>query len=200
MKRKVIILVSFILFLFSPIVCRAQRFIPGQSFLSVNGTGWYQLGGDLTCGLCFRSGKLVMGLDYYTVLNSETYVTSVQVSDPSGGTRKKVDVSIPIMPQDILFSGGYLAYIVSNRSRSVNLLMGGTADLGVRVSRQLEENVLAKAKKYRFAFGITPELRLEMFPVSMFSISVFARPRLQFFVDKVFYPDFGFGFTYYFLP
>lgn len=188
----------------------AQRLIQGQSEISVSVARGIR-SGDLTGGTFTgveygkvdSFGKIILGINY-------------------GIDKKRCDVDVEgvdfnsyydLRNNDIYAGVGYLASLVSNRSRSVVLWGGATALAGIRWYYPKEDAdplfgdldvdaELDDVRNANFIYGIVPQMRIEFFPARAFSISTFFKGRLQFYQfkdKKTFYPEFGFSFGFYFL-
>jgi hypothetical protein len=192
-KRISFIAVSVVLLLAaSASDCFAQRHVAGQHVISAEAYGWDRYGGNLSWGRCSHIGQTYFGL---------TFMTGSPEACRVPATKEQEAASFDVYSKDWYASGGYLFRVVSNRARSVNLLLGGTVDMGVRVhALPIPDSRMPRVK---FIYGLSPIVKFEYFPDKSFALNIQARPRLQFYghsiFERVFYPEFGIGCSFYIL-
>lgn len=195
MKTRIIIflLAAFSLFLLCVMECNAQRHVPGQHVISADGFAWSQYGGSLSWGRCGYYGRTVFGATFLTG-PGEAYTVPATNTEPE-------TIYYGILSRDWYASGGYLFRVVSNRSRSVNLMLGGTVDLGARV--HVVPDGSKGIPKAKFIYGLSPVVELEYFPDRSMALNIHVRPRFQLYghkvFEKVFYPEIGVGCSFYIL-
>lgn len=170
--------------------CKAQRHVPGQSVMSVELQGWERFGGSFFWGKSGYRGHSIFGASFFTGLPEPYDVPA---------TKDTVAFNHKVVSNDYYVSGGYLFRVCSNRSRSVNLLLGGTLDLGIR--DYVDEKGMYGIPSVKFIYGVSPIAKFEYFPVDAFALNIHFRPRFQLYGHKVFekwfYPQFGIGCTLY---
>ncbi len=195
MKNRITLTVAGILILLaaSATDCIAQRHVAGQHVISAEGYAWERYGGFLSWGRCSHIGQTLFGATFLTGMPEPTKVLKDK--------EHPEDMMYDVYSKDWYASGGYLFRVVSNRSRSVNLLLGGTVDFGARVyALPLPEERIPRVK---FIYGVSPIIKFEYFPDKSFALNIQARPRLQLYghkvFDKVFYPEIGIGCSFYIL-
>ena len=194
MKNRITLTVAGILILLAASAsdCLAQRHVAGQHVISAEGYAWERYGGFLSWGRCSHIGQTLFGV---------TFLTGPQEPTRALATKDEPEVSYELFNKDWYASGGYLFRVVSNRSRSVNLLLGGTLDIGARVyALPIPDPRLPRVK---FIYGVSPIIKFEYFPDRSFALNIQARPRLQLYghsvFDQVFYPEIGIGCSFYIL-
>ena len=200
MNRKILVAALAALFIIglSGTECKAQRHVPGQHVINADFSTWKQFGGGLSWGKCGFYGNSEFGVNYATVGLPEECGFKKKIKDE----RKTYEAKC----NDWYVSGGYLFRVASNRSRSVNLLLGGTVDAGARVydgrySIEVPEGEDAiMTNRVKFIYGLSPMAKFEYFPNRSVALTVHFRPRFQLYggaFDRVFYPQFGFGCSFY---
>ena len=186
-----------ILFVITSLTAGAQRLIPGQWVFSVGSERNIASIGDTGFETSFNKvgykGKMIYRLS--ATIGTRDYVSSLS------------EVSIDTRNYDIYASWGRLWNLYHNRSRSVNLWGGVTVDAGARVRECRLKSYSGLVPGTGFLYGFSPEIDFEMFPRSNWSVSIFARPHLQFYTrgkafsdDKAegcFYPFIGLKFNIY---
>lgn len=194
MKRRVFIVAmsALILFCLSGSESHAQRHISGQHVVSVDAFAWKQYGGGISWGMYGLYGRSLFGVSFLTG-PSEPYTVPA--------TKTAEEATYDVLSRDWFASGGYLFRIVGNRSRSLNLLLGGTVDLGARVHVVPEGS--AGVPKAKFIYGVSPVIQMEYFPDTNIALNLHFRPRFQLYghkvFERVFYPEFGIGCSFYIL-
>lgn len=194
MNRTIILssICGLLFFAISANDCTAQRHVPGQNIINIDGYGWEQYGGSLSWGKCAFKGQSIFGLNFLT--GPFEPCRSAVVED--GEER-----SYNVISHDWFASGGYLFTVAKSRNRSVNLMMGGTIDVGFR------EHVISSSSigipKLKFIYGCSPIIKFEYFPAKTFALNLHYRPRFQLYGHAIyetwFYSQFGLGCSVYIL-
>lgn len=204
-SRKKFAVVSAVLALLFCHDADAQRHIIGQHVVSVDGMFYHQFGGGISWGRCDRLGRTVYGANFYSG-PPEPYTVTVErkVETDQGVKEYDEDVTYDVVSYDIYASGGYVFRVLSSRSRSLSLWVGGTIDTGARVhGSDLHGEGSDQIPTVKHIFGVTPRVELEYFPHRSFALTLHVRPRLQFYShnvsEKFFYPEFGVGCSFYIL-
>jgi len=162
------ILVALSLLLLTGGNVSAQRTMKGQMFLDL--AGHYPLAGSVNVGQYLMPGYWMAGLE---ALRMREYL----LMDDIVGT-----VSLDVWQTKA--KGGYMARLVSTRSRSISLYAGGVAWVGlesVDPFKKLPDTiVIPSLPKHKFVFGVTPEVEAEFFLGSHFALVVGGRLPLAF--------------------
>lgn len=192
MSKKILIIITSAVFFFSSFQAYAQRHIAGQNVVTLDTYVLKQHGVGLSWGRCFFSGQSVFGASF---LSGKEEPCKVPVGE------EEELISYTAKSRDWIASGGYLFRIIGDRSHSLNLMLGGTVDIGARTYEVPSEGILIP--EANFIYGVSPIIKGEYFPKGCLSINLQFRPRLQLYghnmSEKVFYPEFGIGCSYYFL-
>lgn len=193
-KISVLLLAS--VFLFSAADCYAQRLVSGQKSIYAEGTAVATPGAGIAFSTLTRYHKWdfgVQGRFFDRGLSLQPTEDYPVASD------------FEVAYKDIYASVMYRYMFTANRSRSWSLWGGISVDAGARL-RNVKFDYPDKGRlpESAFIFGFTPELSVEFFPGTNFSMSLFARPRLSFRGEKNsvkepwFYPEAGLRFNFYF--
>lgn len=197
-KTFTIAAVAFLFTLFSQDAF-AQRLIPGQMTVYAEGSAWMAPGGGIGTSFVKRNFKWDFSAQYRTLNH--------HVSLPD--TKEYAAGEFDLKAQDIYARMMYKRLLAHDRSYSWNFWLGVSFDAGARLRKPAAEYVLddvERISKTHFIYGFTPELSVEFFPANIFSMSVFARPRMMFvgakkeakFGERWFYPEFGMQFNFCF--
>ena len=197
-KTFTIAAVAFLFTLFSQDVF-AQRLIPGQMTVYAEGSAWMAPGGGIGTSFVKRNFKWDFSAQYRTLNH--------HVSLPD--TKEYAAGEFDLKAQDIYARMMYKRLLAHDRSYSWNFWLGVSFDAGARLRKPAAEYVpddVERISKTHFIYGFTPELSVEFFPANIFSMSVFARPRMMFvgakkeakFGERWFYPEFGMQFNFCF--
>lgn len=182
----------------------AQRLMPGQKAFDFGGSAWSLYGGEVGMNFIGYNNKLMIRAS--GLFGQYDYGCQQRKDDVTGEVIPYEEA--PVFSSDIYASFGMDWNMVHNRSHSVNFWGGVTVDLGARIrSCMWYDFDSGRIPSASFLFGFTPELAFEFFLGKSFSMTVFARPRLQFFVrgsdykddesERWFYPETGMLFTFY---
>lgn len=162
------ILMALALLLLTGGQAAAQRTMRGQMFLDL--AGHYPVGGSIGVGQYTLPGYWTAGLEALRMRERLIMDDAVET------------VSLDVWQTKA--KGGYMARLVSTRSRSISLYAGGVAWVGlesVDPFKKLPDTiVIPSLPKHRFVFGVTPEVEAEFFLGSHFALVVGGRLPLAF--------------------
>lgn len=198
MKKAFLFLIFAAVLLFSSSVDgSAQRLVPGQYVLSFEGTGWRDYGGGVGFGFLRRNMSFDISAQYRKLKPYESTFPKTDIYPAMTFGFSSQDIYARIMANFL---------VAHDRTYRWNLWCGISVDNGARIRRpEAEYEFWDRVQTTSYFFGFTPEVRLEFFPGSSFSINAFARPRLAFPVfsdesidESCFIPEFGLRFNFYF--
>ena len=205
--RKICIAILFLL-CFCVVDANAQRLVPGQMVLTVDGYGYSAVGGGMTFGYVGYPGKATLSFSYSSLGDGHrsVYPISYKVGEN--------DVQAILLPKmnisDILLSVGYDFRVVGSRRRSVNLYVGAEWQNGIRmlryggeqdqaVSDWFSTNTGESAEGLKYVQGVVPRIVFEVFPFRRVSLSARAGARITYInpLDAIVVPDLGLSLNFY---
>ena len=182
----------------------AQRLIPGQMTVYGEGAAWMAPGGGAGVSFIKRGFKWDFSANYRT-LGMDRTLPETKAYGEGRYEWKNQDIYARLM---------YKGLVAHDRSYTWNLWLGISFDPGARIRSNIKylpeyegysgDEDDGRVSYAAFIYGFSPEISLEFFPSSIFSMSVFARPRLMFSGEKEklgerwFYPEFGMQFDFCF--